>query len=63
MIAVVYLWPFVDSCAKCGVDCDGSFDLPMYEGKIVDTAQTDDWAGFNVCEACFELHSPPTPRG
>jgi hypothetical protein len=35
-----------------------TYSVPMYEGKLVNPTETDEWAGFAVCERCYEMTLP-----
>jgi hypothetical protein len=39
-------------CFKNPVGSD-SFHLPIYENRVVDPDETDDWAGMPVCDECY----------
>ena len=39
-------------CVLCESLCDGSRYVSMYEGEVVDPSETDEWAGFPICERC-----------
>lgn len=32
------------------------FFLPMYQGEVIDTNITDDWAAMPCCEQCYLNH-------
>ena len=52
---VFSMWPSTTNCVMCGIETEIEYSVPMYEGKIVDTSKTDDWAGFHVCKNCYDL--------
>ena len=58
-ILVIDLWPRESECILCGehlwCPCKG---LPMYEGEVVADDWMGEWAGFDVCDACYEKHRP-----
>ena len=53
-IKVIELWPTIIECAICGTQAKLEYSIAMYEGKIVDSRKTDDWAGFPVCKDCYD---------
>ena len=53
-IPFIELWEPEMPCALCGNPADLGYSVPMYEGIIVDEELTDNWAGFPVCETCYE---------
>ena len=40
-------------CTLCNTVTPLDYSVPMYEGKIVDTDKTDEWAGMPVCAICY----------
>lgn len=57
-IIVIDLFPMWTSCAICGEDsmiASGGYDLPMYEGKVVNP-DIHEWGGFPVCPKCYREH-------
>lgn len=53
-IKVIELWPTIIECAICGKQTKLEYSIAMYEGKIVDSTKTDDWAGVPVCKECYD---------
>ncbi|TFG93970.1 hypothetical protein E4H12_16040 [Candidatus Thorarchaeota archaeon] len=53
-IPAVDLWKPEIPCELCGDPADEGYSVPMYEGKIVNEEETDDWAGVLVCRKCYE---------
>ena len=47
--------PYIESCCICGKEFPGApeYFLPLYEGMVVDTDKTDDWAAMPCCEPCY----------
>jgi len=52
-INVIELYPRYAECSVCGEETLGLY-MPMYEGRVVDTEKTDEWAGMPVCRGCYE---------
>jgi len=53
-INVIELYPKYAECSVCGEETPLGLYMPMYEGKVVDTDKTDEWAGMPVCKGCYE---------
>jgi len=51
-ICVIELYPPWTNCTLCNKDTLLKYFLPMYEGNIVNTKKSDDWAGMPVCKEC-----------
>ena len=52
-INVIELDTKYTECALCNTVTPLNYSIPMYEGKIVDTEKTDEWAGMPVCAICY----------
>ena len=53
-IEVIELWPTIIECAVRGAQSELEYSISMYEGKIVDSTKTDEWAGMPVCKECYD---------
>ena len=53
-ISIIELWSHWTECTICGKDTPLKYFIPMYEGKRVDTAKFDEWAGMPVCKDCYD---------
>lgn len=57
-VLVLELWPHESECCICGkplVGCRTA--IAMYEGCAVPDDWPGDWAGFDACEQCYQLHA------
>ena len=47
------------NCGICNKEIpmlDGGYYLPMYEGRVVNPDKQE-WAGFSVCDECYEKYN------
>lgn len=56
-IGIINLWPRESECVACGVLLfDPHRGLPFADGEIVDNDYDGEWAGFDSCAICHEIH-------